>query len=314
VQGVIRTRSPIESVRERAYALLNYLQSRLTETRTLFDDAYVRLKFWVGSFVIISNQTADVSGVSDSRVEASVVRLSRLSDDLFLSAYRPPWAKELSDEEIRVIADAIYRPMVPPIVGLDFGTSNSAVAYFTQQERIEIFHVAEERVLLPSLFAYEENRKQVGLEVENTLQELDQSYNSGLPPTINPRNVVFWIKKLLGRTYQEYLNSKEEYPYVVKRGKDDTIIVRLDNKNFTPEKIAVELLSALYDLASSRLGDRIEAVIPVPVRFTDRQRSSARGGRQRSGLRRRSSCHRRGNRSGVVLGPSERLQRRARGI
>jgi molecular chaperone DnaK len=283
-RSTLRARSPIEKTRDRVFALMPYLHTALAEKRDLFDSAGARLKFWIGPYVVLLNRTADVSQVSDPLLDRVVIKGTSINESFFSSAHRQSWAKDLTIDQIEEIADAIFRPMAAPIVGVDFGTTNSAVAYFNSQMQIEMYHVAEERVLTPSLFAVERGQELVGLEVETALEELDRCRLIGLPPSINPRNVVFWIKKLLGRTFKEYQLSKEEYPFIV-RQQQDVATPFLDNKFFSTEHIASAIIRALYDLARSRLGEGVEAVIPVPVRFTDRQRRTLEIAARKAGFK-----------------------------
>jgi molecular chaperone DnaK len=282
--GTLRQPSPIEKTYDRVFALLRYLDTSLAEKRDLFKSGGSRLKFWVGPYVVLLNPTADTSQIEDPRTSRAVISRESVSEDFFAGAYRQAWAADLSEDEIEVVADAIFRPMAAPIVGVDFGTTNSAIAYFNNQMQIEMYHVAEERVLTPSLFAFENGRELIGLEVETALEELDKCRFMGLPPSINPRNVVFWIKKLLGRTFQEYESSKEEYPFLLKK-QHDAVGISLNDQSFSPHHIATAILRSLYGTARARLGGDVEAVIPVPVRFTDRQRRTLERAAKEAGFK-----------------------------
>jgi molecular chaperone DnaK len=282
-----RQPSPITKIVDCTFDLIRYLNRSLTQKREFFDRGGSRLKIWVGPYVVLLNKSADFSEIKDTRVDRTVIRIGDLKEEFFVNIKRPNWATNLSEDQVDLVADAIYHQMAAPIVGVDFGTTNSAVAYYNNQSQIELFNVSEERVLTPSLFAFESGRELVGLGVETALEELDNCRRMGLPPSINPRNVVFWIKKLLGKTYQEYASSKDEFkefPYIVKN-QHNAIVVSLDGKPFLPEHIAAAILRSLYDIARSRLGDDVQAVIPVPVRFTDRQRRALELAAKRAGFK-----------------------------
>ena len=125
------------------------------------------------------------------------------------------------------------------IVGIDFGTSTSEIAYINEEGKPEVIpnHLGE--IVTPSVVYIDENHKPIvgALAVEKFLLE--------------PENTVIEIKRLLGT--------------------DETLTVR--DRKYTPVEIASYIVSYLVDCASKHLDQPIsEAVITIPAFSTDAQR------------------------------------------
>ena len=271
-RGTERKHSPIESVIQRRFVVYNYLRDKLYDKPRLYDEINSRFNFWFDEFAVLLNRTADISEIMDDRKTEIIIELQGLDKDLFDSVRRPWWAIDLEFEDIEAIADRIYKPVESPIVGLDFGTTNSLAAYYNENKNVEHIHINERSALVPSLFAIQQDQKMlIGPEVEVELEKLDDPRKRRFSK-LNPMNVVFWVKKLIGRTYPEYKNSLEEYPFEIKCGDDSSIQIIVNDKSLSPEEISIEIMKWIKSYAGKRLGEQLNAVIPVPVRFSDRQR------------------------------------------
>lgn len=273
--GPRRAKSPIEAARNSALALTDYLRGKL-ERDDRFLDERRRVKFWIQSLVVLLNPTANVHALNDERKLQMVVGVEQVDDSLFKNLRRPAQARTLSEAEVALIADTIFSPIGDPIVGIDFGTTNSLVAYCNDRGDVDLMHVDEDKTLVPSLFTILNGEVLVGNQVEELLKEYDRARSSGIAATsaaAKPENIVFWVKKLLGRRYSDHKRSKEEYPFsIVERG-DDEIGIDVEGRSLSPSEISTNILRYLNTVATSRLsGGTVRAVISVPVRFNDRQR------------------------------------------
>ncbi|WP_375686692.1 molecular chaperone DnaK [Lentilactobacillus kefiri] len=135
------------------------------------------------------------------------------------------------------------------IIGIDLGTTNSAVAVLEGSEP-KIIPNPEGARTTPSVVAFKDGKPQVG-EVAKR-QEIT-----------NP-NTVRSIKSHMG-----------EKGYTVD----------IDGKKYTPQQISAMILQYIKDFAEDYLGDKVEnAVITVPAYFNDAQRQATKDAGKIAGL------------------------------
>jgi molecular chaperone DnaK len=129
-----------------------------------------------------------------------------------------------------------------PILGIDLGTTNSAVAVVRGGES-EIVPNAEGDRTTPSVVAFDDGRRLVGQPAKNQAVK-------------NCENTVQSIKRSMGR---------------------DGVTVDLDGDSYTPEEISAMVLRKLERDAEEYLGESAARVtITVPAYFTDRQRQATK--------------------------------------
>jgi molecular chaperone DnaK len=135
------------------------------------------------------------------------------------------------------------------IVGIDLGTTNSAVA-IVQDGRPRILGKGAEKII-PSVVGYSEQAGWlVGRPALNNY-------------TLDPDNTVRSIKRKIG--------SQER--------------VRLAGREFTPQEISAFILRELKTMAEAHLGQPVQkAVITVPAYFTDAQRQATKEAGEIAGL------------------------------
>jgi molecular chaperone DnaK len=135
------------------------------------------------------------------------------------------------------------------IVGIDLGTTNSAVA-IVQDSRPRILAKGDEKII-PSVVGYS---RQAGWLVGRPA--LNQY-------ALDPDNTVRSIKRKMG--------SQER--------------VRLGGREFTPQEISAFILRELKTIAEENLGQPVQkAVITVPAYFTDAQRQATKEAGEIAGL------------------------------
>ncbi len=159
------------------------------------------------------------------------------------------------------------------IIGIDLGTTNSAVAIMEGGKPV-IITTAEGGRLIPSVV---EPIK--GLVGEPAKRQM----------VINPKNTFFSVKRLMGRRFNDSSVQEEAkwLPYKVVRGKNDLAVVETeDGRQFTPQEISAKILQKAKKDAEAYLGEKVEqAVITVPAYFDDSQRQATKEAGEIAGLK-----------------------------
>src|SRR5690606_2012207 len=160
------------------------------------------------------------------------------------------------------------------IIGIDLGTTNSAIAVM-EGGKPEIIANKEGNRTTPSVVAVNKNKERLVGEVAKRQR------------VTNPDNTIFGVKRLIGRRFddKEVQKDIDLMPYkIVKSGKSG-VKVSLGGKDYSPEEISVMILSKLKADAESYLGtDVTEAVITVPAYFDDSQRQATKDAGKIAGL------------------------------
>jgi molecular chaperone DnaK len=161
------------------------------------------------------------------------------------------------------------------IIGIDLGTTNSAVAVMKNGE-LQILENAEGNRTTPSIVALSKsNERLVGLLAKR------QSVT-------NPKNTIFSVKRLIGRKFSdaEVQRDKAWLPYDIQAGPTGGVEVKMGDKWYSPEEISAFILGKLKADAEARLGEKIdEAVITVPAYFDDSQRQATKNAGEIAGLK-----------------------------
>jgi molecular chaperone DnaK len=160
------------------------------------------------------------------------------------------------------------------ILGIDLGTTNSAMAIIEAGEPTIIENVEGNRTT-PSIVAISKtNERLVGQIAKRQA-------------VTNPTNTIYGIKRFMGHTFEEEAVQKDKaiVPYEVKRGADGGAVVVMDGKEYRPEEVSAMILSKLKADAEAKLGEKItEAVITVPAYFNDSQRKATQDAGKIAGL------------------------------
>jgi len=157
------------------------------------------------------------------------------------------------------------------IIGIDLGTTNSAVAVM-EGGTAKIILTAEGRNLIPS--AVEPVKKLVGDLAKRQM-------------VLNSKNTVYSIKRLIGRRIDdaETKKTQKHVPYKIVAGKDNVAAVEIEGKVYTPQEISSMILQKARVDAEKYLGEKIfDAVITVPAYFDDSQRQATKQAGEIAGL------------------------------
>ncbi|MDB5161857.1 MAG: dnaK [Candidatus Saccharibacteria bacterium] len=159
------------------------------------------------------------------------------------------------------------------IIGIDLGTTNSAVAYMVAGKP-EVIANAEGNRTTPSVVAINKTGERLVGQVAQRQR------------VTNAKNTIYGVKRLIGRKFgdQEVQKDLDIMPYeIVKKG--DGVAVKMGEKDYTPEEVSAMILSKIKADAEAFLGEKVtEAVITVPAYFDDSQRQATKDAGKIAGL------------------------------
>jgi molecular chaperone DnaK len=152
------------------------------------------------------------------------------------------------------------------ILGIDLGTTNSAMAYIEGGEP-KILENKEGNRTTPSVVAVsKKGDRLVGLLAKRQA-------------VTNPKNTLYSLKRLIGRRFTdaEVQRDLKLFPFEMKESKEGGVEVKMQDKWYAPAEISAMVLQKLKADAEDKLGERIEeAVITVPAYFNDSQRKATK--------------------------------------
>jgi len=158
------------------------------------------------------------------------------------------------------------------ILWIDLGTTNSCFAYMLS-DKSEVIANAEWKRTTPSIVYIKGNELLVG----------DLAKRKAI---LEPKNVVYEVKRFIGKKYDEVKKEVGNVPYDTKKGKDGGVIILIDGKEYKPEQISAFILQKLKADAEKFLGETItQAVITVPAYFNDSQRNATKAAGEIAGLK-----------------------------
>jgi molecular chaperone DnaK len=152
------------------------------------------------------------------------------------------------------------------IIGIDLGTTNSAVAIIEGGQPKIIENIEGARTT-PSVVAVAKNGdRTVGMLAKRQA-------------VTNPENTVYGIKRFIGHMYDDPEIQKDEktIPYKIQKGSTGGVEVKMIDQWLRPEEISAKILSKIKADVEAKLGEKItEAVITVPAYFNDAQRKATK--------------------------------------
>jgi molecular chaperone DnaK len=158
------------------------------------------------------------------------------------------------------------------ILGIDLGTTKSAIAYL-EGTTPEIILSPEGHRLLPSIVAFTATGERL----------VGQPAKSQM--ITNPLNTISSVKTLMGKKYSEVEPYLKEFPFRIVRHGDDLLRIAINNQIYSPEEISAMILIKLKDAADRYLNDTIDSVIiTVPAYFNDSQRQATKDAGSIAGL------------------------------
>ncbi|XP_071729827.1 stromal 70 kDa heat shock-related protein, chloroplastic [Rutidosis leptorrhynchoides] len=166
------------------------------------------------------------------------------------------------------------RVVAEKVVGIDLGTTNSAVGAMEGGKPVIVTNAEGQRTT-PSVVAYTKNGDRLVGQIAKR------------QAVVNPENTFFSVKRFIGRNMTEVDDESKQVSYTVVR--DENGNVKLDcpaiGKQFAAEEISAQVLRKLVDDASKFLNDKVtKAVVTVPAYFNDSQRTATKDAGRIAGL------------------------------
>lgn len=151
------------------------------------------------------------------------------------------------------------------ILGIDLGTTNSAMA-FVEGGTPTIVENKEGNRTTPSMIAVSKTGERlVGLLAKRQA-------------VTNPADTLYSVKRLIGRHFndEEVQRDIKTLPYKIKQA-GEGVKVEMGGKEYTPQEISAMVLQKLKADAEEKLGEKItDVVITVPAYFDDSQRKATK--------------------------------------
>ncbi|KAF8404312.1 hypothetical protein HHK36_009195 [Tetracentron sinense] len=160
------------------------------------------------------------------------------------------------------------------VVGIDLGTTNSAVAAMEGGKPTIVTNVEGQRTT-PSVVAYTKNGDRLVGQIAKR------------QAVVNPENTFFSVKRFIGRKMSEVDEESKQVSYRVVRDENGNVKLECPaiGKQFAAEEISAQVLRKLVDDASKFLNDKVtKAVVTVPAYFNDSQRTATKDAGRIAGL------------------------------
>ena len=160
------------------------------------------------------------------------------------------------------------------IIGIDLGTTNSAVAVM-EGDQVKVIENAEGTRTTPSVIAYlEDGEILVGAPAKRQA-------------VTNAKNTLYAVKRLIGRKFEDAEVQKDIklMPFAIVKAPNGDAWVRAQNKDLAAQQVSAEVLRKMKKTAEDYLGHEVtEAVITVPAYFNDSQRQATKDAGRIAGL------------------------------
>ena len=157
-------------------------------------------------------------------------------------------------------------------IGIDLGTTNSAMAVLTGGEP-EVIPNAEGGRTTPSVVAFTSGGERLVGAVARR------------QAVTNPQNTIFSVKRFMGRNFNEVNEEMTIVPYEVVPGSSGDVRIKAGDKEWSPPEISAMILQKLKADAEAYLGEEVDgAVITVPAYFNDAQRQATKDAGTIAGL------------------------------
>ncbi|WP_120959829.1 molecular chaperone DnaK [Helicobacter pylori] len=151
------------------------------------------------------------------------------------------------------------------VIGIDLGTTNSAMAVYEGNES-KIIANKEGKNTTPSIVAFTDKG------------EILVGESAKRQAVTNPEKTIYSIKRIMGLMFNEdkVKEAEKRLPYKIV-DRNGACAIEISGKIYTPQEISAKILMKLKEDAESYLGESVtEAVITVPAYFNDSQRKATK--------------------------------------
>ncbi len=150
------------------------------------------------------------------------------------------------------------------IIGIDLGTTNSAVAIIEGGQPKIIENIEGNRTT-PSIVSVNKNG-------ERSVGQIAKRQ-----AVTNAKDTIYGVKRFMGHLFSDK-EVQADIPHVaygIKKGTNDGTLITLGGKDYRPEEISAMILQKIKADVEAKLGETItEAVITVPAYFNDTQKQA----------------------------------------
>jgi molecular chaperone DnaK len=155
--------------------------------------------------------------------------------------------------------------LTDPIVGIDLGTSNTAVAYADATGTARVLADDDGVKIHPSVVSFHPNG---GVVVGAAAKQRK---------VIDPKNTIYSVKRLIGRRFdaKEVDIARQRSPFAIEQGPNQQPLVVTRAGKYAVPEISAIVLDHARNVAASALDVEVNrAVVTVPASFNDAQRSA----------------------------------------
>jgi molecular chaperone DnaK len=164
--------------------------------------------------------------------------------------------------------------MGSPVLGIDLGTTNSAVAVVSDG-KVQVLPDAEGNKLFPSVVSFHPSG------------DVLAGYPARERRLVDATNTIYSVKRLIGRPYQseEVRRAAERLPFAFEEGPTGGALVVARGETYTLPEISAFVLRGVRAQAEESLKVPCRrAVITVPANFNELQRSATKAAGRVAGL------------------------------
>src|SRR3954471_15325908 len=156
------------------------------------------------------------------------------------------------------------------VCGIDLGTTNSCISIMEGGKATTIPNNEQEKSknTTPSVVAFNEKGK------KEAVGEVAK-----LKAALEPERVVFEVKRLMGRKFneKEIKDFQKIVPFKIVQNKKGDASVEIEGEKYSPEQISAFILQEMKRIAEDYLGETVKkVVITVPAYFEDAQREATK--------------------------------------
>lgn len=182
--------------------------------------------------------------------------------------------KNISRKGLRVSARMQSTKVQGQVIGIDLGTTNSAVAIM-EGKIPKIIENSEGSRTTPSVVAFsKDGERLVGIPAKRQA-------------VVNPENTLFATKRLIGRRFEdtEVQRDIKQVPYKIIKHSNGDAWLEARGQTYSPAQIGGFVLNKMKETAEAYLGKTVKnAVVTVPAYFNDSQRQATKDAGQIVGL------------------------------
>ena len=151
------------------------------------------------------------------------------------------------------------------VIGIDLGTTNSAMAVYEGNEA-KVIANKEGKNTTPSIVAFTDKG------------DILVGEPAKRQAVTNPQKTIYSIKRIMGLMFNEdkAKEAQKRLPYKI-IDRNGACAIEIADKIYTPQEISAKILMKIKEDAESYLGESVtEAVITVPAYFNDSQRKATK--------------------------------------